>query len=486
MPISGKLEADFSDIKREAQAAAQQLTLFEGQTNRAVDAVTKLERGGAVAISNFKTTTTATRKEVDELSATVGKTTSTFSTLATGLSTADKTLGAFGVHIGPEIHALREFGEISGKSVGELGALGTATGVTAAAFAGWNIGRKVAEVFDLDTKIASLTDRMLGLGVATQTAAAQQDSIARAIKNGADANIGYLDAVKFNIDFANKQAEAYNTSQHRLSLWQGELRKLRSEGLIEQLTADIKSHNSTVAEMASQYGISERAVEYFTRQLDAAADKARKADEATRHLLEEQKRADDELKAISDRMSGNDALVAAEKLAAAIGNVVNVQGFSRQAQEQINATMQEAIETLVRMNQATSPLMDTFIAFKLAAVDALDAATKGARELAAQVAETKRQVDEMEAAFKASGGTDLEGFRSGMVPTGRSPMQPFVGLKPSVFSAGGVAGVNTAGTYITNTFNVNGTGDDIARIVAEKLTKQSMIGGPRALGSAGP
>jgi len=106
----------------------------------------------------------------------------------------------------------------------------------------------------------------------------------------------------------------------------------------------------------------------------------------------------------------------------------------------------------------------------------------GCNATAANTAEKKRLNEEMERAFKASGGTDLEGFREGLVPTGQSHMQPFVGLKPSVFAGSGISGVNTPGTVINNTFNVNGTGEEIARTVSTKMTQQAMIGGPKALG----
>lgn len=146
----------------------------------------------------------------------------------------------------------------SSKLTTGLGLLGKAAAVAGAAFVGWQIGRLIADLFDLDKKIA---DSMTGLnnlarardltaqgktGEAQaevtaklialdkehtaalyrldfvtaallvkqmealkndQTRLAIQDSINLAIKRGADAHITYTEAVKFNAEWIKKAAD---------------------------------------------------------------------------------------------------------------------------------------------------------------------------------------------------------------------------------------------------------------------------------------
>lgn len=104
---------------------------------------------------------------------------------------------------------------------------------------------------------------------------------------------------------------------------------------------------------------------------------------------------------------------------------------------------------------ALPPVVELYEKLRIALTANAQAELADAQATAANTAEKKRLNEEMERAYKASGGTDIEGFRGGMSGTGQSPMAPSVGLKPSVFAAGGIAGVNTPGTYNTNV-NVSG------------------------------
>jgi hypothetical protein len=120
----------------------------------------------------------------------------------TGLGTAmGGTLSVFkGIKTFGDARAgIQLLGDASGLTTGNLGKLGSAAAVAGAAFAGWQIGRAIAQVFDLDTKIANLTARLMGWGdLAGQTAGAKQDVINRAMAQGAAATISYTDAIKFN------------------------------------------------------------------------------------------------------------------------------------------------------------------------------------------------------------------------------------------------------------------------------------------------
>jgi hypothetical protein len=90
-------------------------------------------------------------------------------------------------------------GTAAASAAGSFGKLQMAVAVAGAAFAGWQIGRVIAETFDLDTKISNLTAKLLGYGdMAGQVAGAKQDVINRAIANGAQATIQYTQAIQYN------------------------------------------------------------------------------------------------------------------------------------------------------------------------------------------------------------------------------------------------------------------------------------------------
>lgn len=124
----------------------------------------------------------------------------------------DGVLQSMGINLGPQVKAIEDIAGAAGKSAKDVGALGAAGLALGAAYAGWNVGRMIANFFDLDTKIAGATARLMGYGdVAAETAGAKQDVINRAIKNGADATISYTDAIEFNIQAMQKSIGAQAT-----------------------------------------------------------------------------------------------------------------------------------------------------------------------------------------------------------------------------------------------------------------------------------
>ena len=197
MPITGKFEADFESFHREVAKADGGLRAFTENTGRVASSFTRLSDSGGGALTTFHQ----------------------------GLSQADKTLAAFGVHIGPEIQAIRELGEVSGKTASQVGAIGTAGLAVSAALGGWQIGRWIADWLGLDEAIAQTTASLMGWGdVAAETAGAKADSIAMAITRGAEATISYTEAIKFNEQWVKKHSNTMDTSRERVSRWQAEIR----------------------------------------------------------------------------------------------------------------------------------------------------------------------------------------------------------------------------------------------------------------------
>jgi hypothetical protein len=192
-----------------------------------------------------------------------------------GLGQVDKTLGAMGIHIGPQIQALRELSGVLNKTVSEVGLLGTVGAATAAGIAGWEIGRMTAEFFDLDTAIARTTASLLGWGdLAAETAAAKLMNLQRASEIAGRTITDVGEALRIVSQHNAETNQSFNTGAQRVREWQGELDRVRSK--LPEIQAELKNHNSTNKEIAEHYGISTRALEYYNRTLTESA-KAQKA-----------------------------------------------------------------------------------------------------------------------------------------------------------------------------------------------------------------
>ena len=155
-----------------------------------VETVLKLkdELSGQLAVAkanlkSFAPATDAAARSVENMGAAAKKTAIPVTDMHASLQQFDGVLASVGIHIGPEIRAIGELGEASGKSASQLGVLGTAGLVLGAAAGGWKIGRLVADFFDLDQKIGGAAAKLLGWGdVAGQQAGAKADAIQRAFE----------------------------------------------------------------------------------------------------------------------------------------------------------------------------------------------------------------------------------------------------------------------------------------------------------------
>jgi hypothetical protein len=99
------------------------------------------------------------------------------------LQSFDGVMASLGVNIGAEARALGELSSAAGKTASELGLVSTAGLAAGAAFAGWKIGRVIADFFELDKAIGEAAASLLGWGdVAGQVAGANADVLAKASK----------------------------------------------------------------------------------------------------------------------------------------------------------------------------------------------------------------------------------------------------------------------------------------------------------------
>lgn len=201
MAINAKFQADFSSFHDEAQKAETELGdlakgagVVESSLNKMVTA----SPGMATLAANTETLAVAHTKAA-----------STSQLLHGSLQKFDGVLASLGVNINTEIRAVTELADAAGKTAGQVGAIGVAGLAIGAAVGGWQIGRIIAEWTGADQAISRATASLMGYGdVAAEIAGAKQDTINKAIHDGADENIKYAEAVKFNTDSTKKHADA--------------------------------------------------------------------------------------------------------------------------------------------------------------------------------------------------------------------------------------------------------------------------------------
>lgn len=254
MAITGTFDADFSPFVREVDRGNAALRRFErGQKD--------VENASASSEARLR----RTAKAIDEV---------------------DNVLNLFGVHLGPVKSAMNELANATSDAQSDMGALGVAVGVAGAAFAGWKVGRWIAELGGLDEKIGDTTAHLLGMKTAAdEAAAANADAIQRAqgriegltvLTAETAALINKLDAEeKIAANKAASDSEmrktAYLKTQEALAAVNAEIKKIQDEGLVDQLTADINADALSAKDLAAAYGLSEAALAKFAAQAKSAA-----------------------------------------------------------------------------------------------------------------------------------------------------------------------------------------------------------------------
>lgn len=237
MPISATFTADF--------------TQFVGETKKA-DASLQGLMGRSVRLG-------------DEFA----KTQSNADRFRGSLSQFDGVLASLGVNIGSEVRALGELGAAAGKTASEMGLIGTAGLAAGAALAGWQIGRAVADFFDLDKAISETTAALLGWGdVSAEVAGAQADLHARIMATGT------------SMEFYHSQAQL---SANATKVWSDELSHVTD---LDQLTKDLDSQNFSLKELAVRYGVTVEALQFFQREQRNASEEAKKATAAEKEAAD--------------------------------------------------------------------------------------------------------------------------------------------------------------------------------------------------------
>jgi hypothetical protein len=249
--VTGKIEADFSQFETEVKKAEVSLRGMEAGAAKVAVAIDNMSEGTTPGINSLRDS----------------------------FGQVDQVLAASGVNIGKYVRGLSEIAEASGKSAGQIGLMGTAGLVAGAAITGWQIGRAIADFFELDTAIAKATASLMGWGdVAAEVGGAKQDTINRAIAAGAAATISYADAIQYMVVAEQKKADAYAVSTTRLAAAQREVRGL-SAATIEAI-AIAQQAGATQQEITRHFNISADALRVLAEEQREAAKATKEHEQA--------------------------------------------------------------------------------------------------------------------------------------------------------------------------------------------------------------
>lgn len=253
MAITGVLTADFSNFEAAAQRAAQVLKVMESGAIKVEVALDDMSEGSIPSINSL-------RESVGQV---------------------DHVLAASGVNIGKYARGIFEIGEMSGKTVSQLGLLAAGAGLFSAAMAGYQFGTWIAGW----TGLADAVDKYVvsHSKLPGEIAAAQQDTINLAIRNGAADTIQYTEAIAFNAKEIQRQIAQQTNWVAVLATAQREARNLTESQ--KAGIAIMQEAGATTEQITIKYAISALALKVLADNQKLAAQEA---DAHTKALKEQQ------------------------------------------------------------------------------------------------------------------------------------------------------------------------------------------------------
>src|SRR5262245_12611654 len=205
--------------------------------------------------------------------------------LREGFQAFDGVAQSLGVHLPTK--AIEDLGRALTDSKTTINAFGQAGLVAGAAFAGWEVGRWIAGLGDLDKKIGDTTAKLLGMGdVAAEEAAAGADTLARASKiagveiTSMDAAIAILsDHAKTAADDMNKFSGALKEVKAPADVaanlekigGQLEILKTKNEESLGDLNKWITANEINATEIARMYTVSTEAAQRYITEVQRSA-----------------------------------------------------------------------------------------------------------------------------------------------------------------------------------------------------------------------
>jgi len=458
--------------------------------------------------------------KLHELESATGQTDNALGGMAEGLGQVDKTLGLFGVRLGPQIQAMRELGNVAGLTFEKLGLFGSLGAIGATLAASFQLTTWALEWTTLDEAIADATAKLIGWGdVAGANATAQTDALALASQRAGYAVTTVTEAIRVNTEWNAKHAASLNTGAQRLADWDRQISKVRNSGDLETITRELKEGSSTVKQLAERFGISAEAITHYTNRAKESATILDK--------LREKERAD--LKKVSDaqaelnQLGGGwrttletilPATAAAATAALALGGAQSTIATAMNLSEVQVSALNKALQEQTRILQLNEPAIGSLDSWMkslapeirkagesqmffdqqlMASIATVESAAVPALE---KLEETYRSVTEAarEAAAPSKNAPGSVGVNLGGMAFGTMGVEAAMSAYTARFGSGSAAGAigggpapdflswamkmgyATKGTQVSNTFNIVDTESEIARRVSEEISRQIQRG----------
>lgn len=257
MALQGKLEADFGQFVGEAKKAE---TAINGMTGGAARFEKQMESAA--------TPTTTYGQQIRQV---------------------DDALQQFGVNLTPVSKGISDLENALAKGLNNLSFVEKGVLAASAAMAGWQVGRKAAEFFDLDTKIGESTAKLLGWGdAAGERAAAKADALAKASKAVGFQITDLSTAMIVNtakaqdMIAANQQAAATFAAEKKAATdLAAEIIKVHESNFQKFAATNIALQKASEERAAAEKAANEKATQSLFDEIDAAT-KANAAQKALR------------------------------------------------------------------------------------------------------------------------------------------------------------------------------------------------------------
>lgn len=299
MPIKGTFDADFEDFKKEVDASTEKLKAMETEADRVGVAVDKaVTPAGGGGLSTMAEGATQLGQAITE----AGSAATTAAPAVGALGTSLDEMAQFGIQSVSASESAAAGFEKMGKSadltVGQMGRLLKAGVAKEVMEISYSVTRAAMEFFGLDAAVEKAWTVLLGYGDAAQTiAGVQSDQLARASQIAGRAIWDLNEAwIVLNANFMRAQGPAATAKQ--IYEARTELEILRTSGVMAAITADVDQQLGSLAELATQYGVSKQALAEWQRQLQSAAEQQKaeaafqkETDKMTAEFLERRDKA---------------------------------------------------------------------------------------------------------------------------------------------------------------------------------------------------
>jgi len=290
-------DAELKKVGATAVAAADRFMAFgKGDVPANIQGLIKDVQNAQAAIA-------ANAKEVESWGATLIRTSGHLGATRSSFQEFNNLLALSGVHLGNQVGALAELGAAATGTAGAVTALGAAGLVVGTAISAWNLGRAIADLYDLDSLVDTTTADLRGWGnVAKEEAAAAAETLGRASRLAGQDITSMAEAVAILTvnEEARQRAFAGGQGEDQLKKWMGEVELVVQSGSIRKLEADVKSHNFTMQQLSEWYHISVGSIQFFEREMEkhdkAQQDRNRRNEQQQRDWERQRKEQDDAIK----------------------------------------------------------------------------------------------------------------------------------------------------------------------------------------------